>query len=230
MAGTAVLEGGEVVNIRGVTSLCIRVARRHDGCAQGLAAALVSGGTIRGALIAGEPASGKSSLLRDLARQLAGGARGRRFRTVVVDERGELSGGGGLPECDVLLHMPKGRGIQQAVRCLAPDVVIFDELGTADEAAAVESGLNAGVAAIASAHCWDVDSLLRRPQVAAALRSGAFEKVVMLSGRRAPGRIERIYETGDLLAESDRAAAVGDSGRLSGWLCGGGTQSPRQFP
>ena len=144
IAGSVVTENGAIVTMRHITSICIRIARRHDGCASALAAELIGPSGLRSALIAGEPSSGKTSLLRDLARQLAGGRMGRRYRTVVVDERGELSGEGGLSECDVLLHCPKGAGIQQAVRCLAPDVILFDELGSAEEVQAVLAGLNAG--------------------------------------------------------------------------------------
>lgn len=141
------VEDGAVVSVRTLTSLCIRVARSHNGCADELKRLLDRDG-LRGMLICGEPSSGKSSLLRDLARQLADDGR----RVAVVDERGELSGHLPLPRCDVLKGYPKPEGIQQAVRCLAPDVVIFDELGTGEETDAVCAGLNAGVTAIASAH------------------------------------------------------------------------------
>ena len=84
-------------------------------------------------LICGEPASGKTSLLRDLARGLSSGDYGEIRRVAVVDERGELSGAGELPLCDVLRGCPKAEGIQQAVRCLSPEVVLFDELGSREE-------------------------------------------------------------------------------------------------
>lgn len=107
------------------------------GCADPLLNRLLQGGRIAGALICGEPSSGKTSLLRDMARQLSDGSRGRRYHVAVVDERGELGADRGLPECDVLLYCPKEKGIEQAVRCLAPDVVLFDELGTPEETRAV---------------------------------------------------------------------------------------------
>lgn len=208
VAGTAVVENGEIVSLRAVTSLCIRVARPHEGCASELARRLTAGGRVYSALICGEPSSGKSSLLRDLARQLSQGLTGRCYRVSVVDERGELSGvrlsdgRSPLEGCDVLLYAPKPQGIQQAVRCLAPDAVLFDELGTEEETAAVTAGLHSGVAAIASAHCRDKASLLRRPAVRRALENGAFDHVVMLSGRGRPGSIAGIYETEEWLHEN----------------------------
>ena len=207
IAGSAVREGGRVVSVRNITSICLRIARRHDGCASELYRILVSRGRPCSLLICGEPSSGKSSLLKDLARQMSEGDNhgGRCFRVAVADERGELSGSGGLTSCDVLKGYPKAEGIQQAVRCLAPDVVFFDELGTMEETSAVLEGLNAGVAAVTTAHCWDPASLLRRPQLRAALHSGAFDQIVFLKGRQYPGQIAQVIETGDLLAQGNRA-------------------------
>lgn len=224
VAGTAVVEDGAVVSVRTLTSLCIRVARSHNGCADELKRLLDRDG-LRGMLICGEPSSGKSSLLRDLARQLADDGR----RVAVVDERGELSGHLPLPRCDVLKGYPKPEGIQQAVRCLAPDVVIFDELGTGEETDAVCAGLNAGVTAIASAHGRDIPSLLRREPVHRALRSGAFEQVVLLAGRQQPGRIAGIREAGECLHEMDRFAADGAGGDRAGRICRAATVPPRRL-
>ncbi|MGI6265223.1 MAG: hypothetical protein ACOYJY_07170, partial [Acutalibacteraceae bacterium] len=127
LAGRAVMEGDRLIGMRQIRSLCLRVSCPRPGCADELAAAVVRDGRICSTLICGEPSSGKTSLLRDLAEQLAGGKSGRRFRVVVVDERGELSDDGRLTGCDVLERFPKARGLLQAVRCLAPDAVIFDE-------------------------------------------------------------------------------------------------------
>ena len=79
LAGTVVTEEGEIVSMRQITSICLRVARRHTGCADPLLNRLLQGGRIAGALICGEPSSGKTSLLRDMARQLSDGSRGRRY-------------------------------------------------------------------------------------------------------------------------------------------------------
>ncbi len=72
------------------------------------------------------------------------------------------------------------------MRCLSPAVVLFDELGSREETQAVLAGLNAGTAAIATAHGRDLSSLLRRPQIRLALSQGAFVKVVLLKGQEAP--------------------------------------------
>jgi len=202
IAGAAVVENGRVISYRNITSIVLRVARRHDGCASELLSALAKDSYIKSTIICGEPSSGKSSLLRDLALQLSTGRSGRKWRTAVVHASGELSMNKTLGYCDVICNSPKAIGIQQAVRCLAPDVVIFDELGSAEETNAVLEGLNSGVSAITSAHCRDAESLMRRPPLAAALKSGAFELVIFLEGRSSPGKISRVMKARDILAEN----------------------------
>lgn len=231
VAGAAVVENGRIVSMRGITSVCIRVARPHPGCAAALANSLIdSRGHVHSALLCGEPSSGKSSLLRDLARQFSQGLAGRRYRVSVIDERGELSGvpeapgQSSLQNCDVLLYCPKPAGIGQAVRCLAPDVLLFDELGSEDEVDAVTAGLFAGVAAIASAHCRDRKSLLCRKAIRRALESGAFDYVVMLAGRGRPGEVAGIFETEAWLHENGGIASAG-GGRTTAWAYGGGRPS-----
>ncbi len=183
VAGTAVVEGDAVRSVRQITSLCVRLPRAHRGCASLLMPLLMSPDGVQSALLVGEPSSGKTTLLRDVAATLA--ARGK--RVAVVDERGEISGVDGLAVCDVLRGYPKATGIMQAVRCLAPQVVIFDELGDEREQAAVAACAHAGVAVIASLHGSSAPALQNKPAVRRLIEQGTFSQWVFLQGRYAPG-------------------------------------------
>lgn len=206
IAGSAVVEGGSVKSYRNISSLCIRIAREHCGCAKALLPLLYRDGVIHSLLICGEPSSGKSSLLRDIACSLAEKA----VAVSVVDERGELSNGSQTKGCDVLLYTPKAIGIQQAVRCLSPQAVILDELGHKAEIDAVMDGVYFGVPTIASVHCYEPRELLNRRALKDALCKGAFEYTVFLKGRSSAGKIASIYNTGEWLREMDR----GDTGTV----------------
>lgn len=184
VAGTAVLDGDRVRSVRQVTSLCIRLPRRHAGCSASLLPLIYSAGSVRSTLLIGEPSSGKTSLLRDIASSLAA----RRVRVTVVDERGEIGGVDGLGGCDVLCGYPKAVGILQAVRCLAPQVVVFDELGDAAEIAAVCACAHAGVATVASLHGHAPLELEQKATVRELIAAGVFGQWVFLSGRHTPGR------------------------------------------
>lgn len=203
IAGSAVRQGNEILSVRDITSLCIRVARRHNGCGASLARLAVKNGRLNGMLLCGEPASGKTSLLRDMASQLSDGRVGR-FRITVVDERGELSAPSALPFCDVLMQYPKAVGIRQSVRCLAPQGVFFDELGETEEILSVSKAMLAGTAIFSSVHAVNVKDLTSSVPMRRLIASGAFAYIVFLKGRDCPGEVREIVKTEGNLNESDR--------------------------
>lgn len=182
VAGTAV--GGDTVrSVRRITSLCIRLPRLHKGCAAPLMPYIEGGGRLHSAVLIGAPSSGKTTLLRDAAVMLAS----RGWRVSVVDERGEIAGVDGLGGCDVLSRYPKAIGIRQAIRTLAPQAVIFDELGDAQEIGAVTECANAGVAVITSMHGDDPEAISCRASVRTMVHGGMFESWIFLAGRHTPG-------------------------------------------
>jgi len=189
VAGTALYGDGTVRSVGQVTSLCIRLPRAHPGCSASLRALVKENGRLHSTLLVGEPASGKTSLLRDLAVGLAADG----WRVTVVDERGELSGVTPMIGCDVLSGYPKATGIRQAVRCLAPQVIVFDELGEDAEVQAVLSCAHAGVAVMASLHGDDPAALEEKPVVRTLLNRRMFENWVFLEGRGQPGVWRRCY-------------------------------------
>ena len=151
IAGTVVTADGQAVSMRDFTSVCLRVARLHTGFADPLLEAICrrQQGSV---LVCGLPSSGKTSLLRDVAQGLATGRSGVRHSVAVVDERSELAFCDALCECDVLTGCDKAEGIFRAVRCLAPEFLVFDEWTSERESRAVEAALASGVRVITSVH------------------------------------------------------------------------------
>lgn len=214
VCGTAVVRDGEVSSLRDISTLCIRISREYPGAADEIFRRL--GLPEGGLLIAGAPSSGKTTVLRDLARQLANGSRGRYCRVAVVDERGELgSVCRGLAEndlgltADLLSGYPKEQGILQAVRSLSPEYILCDELGGEKDARAVEAGMFAGASIVATVHAGSREELRERLVCRRLLETGAFTHVVQLAGRGAPGKVLSVEKAGDLLGQAGRTAAVG---------------------
>ena len=205
LCGTAVIQDGRVTGMRSVSGISLRIAREIPGAADALVSLALSGGLI----LTGAPGSGKTTMLRDLARQLSGGGGHAPHTVAVVDERGELAGSWQGerqtdlgPCCDVLDGYPKAQGILQAIRTLSPDFIICDEVSTAAEAKALEEGFNAGAVMVVSAHAASREELIRRAAIQRLLQSGAFQSVVMLGRGPARGSVQKIFRTGDLLVEN----------------------------
>ena len=161
-------------------------------CAPGQSAVLqeLRSVNIRGMLLMGEPDSGKTTLLRGVARELA-----KQNRAVaVIDERREIfpsEESAALP-LDILSGIPKGQAVQMALRTLSPQVILLDELGGMDELYALEQGLFSGVEFIATLHAASWEEAARRPQVQYLQKCGALHVTVLLKGRTAPGQLKEV--------------------------------------
>lgn len=144
-------------------------------------------GHFTGLLVAGEPDSGKTTLLRGIARHLAQ----ERRAVTVIDERGELFPEAGLP-LDRIAGLPKRKALQMALRTLAPQVILLDELGGLEEAAALEQGFFSGVDFVASLHASSLEEALRRPQVRYMQERGMVRVLALLHGRQLPGQVREV--------------------------------------
>ena len=195
-AATAVYgSDGQLISLREVNSIVLRVAREYRGVADKLLREAF-GGDLCGLLIAGAPASGKTTVLRDLAVSLASGAVKACDRVVVVDERGELSDF--CRGCCVLSGYDKGDGLLMAVRNLSPQVILCDELGSEREVAAVAYALNCGVSVVTTIHAGSRTELLNRQSGRRLLSSGAFNKVAILSEFPHPSSIREVFSVDDV--------------------------------
>ena len=181
LSGTVVYgENGSAISMRDVTSVCLRVAREHRGCADEILRqfSLKSRG---GILIFGVPSSGKTSLLRDIAAGLSEGRWGKRHRVSVVDERGELALGKSLCNCDVIRGCRKAEGIERAIRLLAPEYLIIDEWTSAEEADAIEQAFTSGVRLVTSVHAPSYEILKERRDLAKMLEKKRFSVIANVS-------------------------------------------------
>ncbi|MCI8649287.1 MAG: Flp pilus assembly complex ATPase component TadA [Anaerotruncus sp.] len=204
VAASAVLENGRVSAIRDVTSLNLRIAREVYGAADQILAKCFAD-RLCGVLLAGAPASGKTTILRDLARQLSSGVDGAYRKVCVVDESGEIGGaaGGNIqndlgPCCDLLAGYPKAKGLQIAVRYLSPQVLFCDEICTPQEVESVALAANSGVAVVTSIHASSFAELMRKPQVQMLLETGAFTYLVLLCGAEKPAQVSEIRKVGEI--------------------------------
>ncbi len=192
ICGTAVMSSDKVETMRDISSLCIRLARQVRGCADELCEAAFAQG-LCSLLIVGKPMCGKTTVLRDLTRQV-----GASKRVALIDSRGEIAasvhGAASLDvgeNTDVLAGFPKGRGIMTALRALSPDMIVCDELG--DDIAEVRACMFCGVHLTATAHAASLSQAMRRDGLKELIPM--FDKIALLGER---GRLLELKNTEEL--------------------------------
>lgn len=171
VCGETVVKDGCVTGFRKVRSLCLRVAKDLRNVAPENCEKLGS------VLILGAPGWGKTTLLRDLCRNLSGS-----FAVAVVDSRRELfpegfRTGGGM---DVLSGCGKEIGMEMVLRTMAPDYIAIDEITAQADAQALLRAAGCGVKLLATAHASSMEDLRIRQCYSPLLKSGVFQTVLLL--------------------------------------------------
>lgn len=188
ICGTAVYSpSGTVENIKYINGLNFRIAREIKGAADEIFTSVFNGGQmLKNTLICGEPCSGKTTILRDLCRQL-----GNIFPLSLIDERGELAAessgtvNNDVGICtDVFSGFSKQDGIISAVRAMSPRMIVCDEIGSDEDIAALETAGRSGVKIAASIHCAGREDLLSGQKNRQTLVSGMFDSFVFIKDRR----------------------------------------------
>lgn len=180
LCGTAVFHPDRPMSFRQLTSMNIRFAKAWYGCGQELYQKMKQLDLEYGSfLLAGAPASGKTTVLRDYVRLLTGEDK-KSCIVVLIDERGEFSGFDLGTSTHVLKGMSKEKAILQALRTLAPQLIVCDEIGSANEAELLCEGLNAGSHFIGTIHAQDWESLRKKPQLQAFLKQRSLSAIAFL--------------------------------------------------
>ena len=179
ICGRAVCEGDSVIGVYDISSLNFRMPKNIFRVGEEIAELLLREG--QGILIYSPPGVGKTTLLRNVARELSSERIG--MRVALIDTRQELTysldGGDGL--VDVLSGYPRALGIEIAVRSMNPQVIICDEIGESREAMAIASSQNSGVPFVASAHGCCVEGILCRKGIRILHDAGVFGYYVGIS-------------------------------------------------
>ncbi|MNW38178.1 hypothetical protein D3C74_152380 [compost metagenome] len=208
LAGRTVLGGGKVEHLRDISGYNVRLAREIKGLANTLLPQILDfkHKSVLHTLILSPPQQGKTTLIRDLARQISSGtwrhpeARWPGMKVGIIDERSEIAGSKrGVPSfdvgprTDVMDGCPKAEGMMMMIRSMSPDVLIVDEIGRSEDVDALAEALHAGVRVIATAHGSNVDDLSSRPAMSRLLECSFFQMYAVLK-RTDQGMAFRLWD------------------------------------
>jgi len=194
VAGQVVLENGAVQAWKYISAINIRIAHSVPGCADRVLPHIISNGQLMHTMIISPPGCGKTTLLRDIVRQISDSG-----TTVgLADERSEVAGCfQGLAQndvgirTDVLDGCPKAIAMVMLLRAMSPGAIAVDELGGKEDAQAVDAVLNAGVKLLCTAHGVDVADAKQNPALQQLLGRGIFERFVVLG---AENKVVGVYD------------------------------------
>jgi len=193
IVGSAVIDNGQVININYISSLNFRIARQKIGCSNPIIREIIDfdNNSIHNTLIVSPPGCGKTTILRDIIRNISNGINEIEFRgkTVgVVDERGEIAAMyKGIPQnnigirTDVVDNMPKPEAIRILVRSMGPDVITCDEIGSIEDVKAIDYAMCSGVKGIFTAHGKNIDEVKQNPELSKLLNKHIFERIILLN-------------------------------------------------
>ncbi|MGL5615591.1 MAG: stage III sporulation protein AA [Sarcina sp.] len=202
ISGQCVIENSSIKTIKHISSLNIRVAKEIIGCSNKIMREIILNDKVNNTIIISPPKCGKTTLLRDIARNISNGYSPLSFlgkRVSIIDERSEIASSfKGIPQMnvgirtDIYDNCVKSEGIIMAIRTMAPEVIICDEIGTNKDIEALVMAYNSGVSVISTIHGNDIEDIYKRPVFKEILENKMIDKVIVLSNKNGIGTIESI--------------------------------------
>lgn len=214
VAGQVVLEGegqGKVRTIKHISCLNIRVAHQVKGAGDQVLPFLYRSGELMNTLLISPPGCGKTTLLRDLVRQVSDGNRYGKGKCVgVVDERSEIAGCfQGKPQndvgmrTDVLDACPKALGMMILLRAMSPQVIAIDELGGREDMEALHMASSCGCRILATIHGDGMEDIRRKAGMEELFHETLFKRFVVLGKKDGKCLVQAVYGKEESYAAND---------------------------
>lgn len=203
ICGEVVIVDGKIKNIKNINSMNIRVANEILGAANKILPYVIKNkNEIRNTLIVSPPGCGKTTILRDLIRQISNGVEKYEFKgknVGVIDERGEIAAvymGKTLLDVgtrtDIISNCPKDIGISMLIRSMAPDIIATDEIGSKNDILAIKKAVISGVNLIFTMHAENVLDVYKRDELKECLTKKIFECIIVLSNEKGVGTVSDV--------------------------------------
>lgn len=166
VGGYMTLQNDKSLIVKNIRFLNFRVRHFVNGCSNQVMETIFQKG-LNNILIISPPALGKTTLLRDIVKNISSQRSGESI--CVVDERNEIGGCyKGIPtidlgmRTDVISNCSKAKGILMAIRAMAPTIIAVDEIGGDEDKKALEYAYISGVKIIATIHGKDQEDVQKK--------------------------------------------------------------------
>ena len=204
ISGSCVLEKGKVINIKYIYSLNFRVAREVIGSGNIVLSHIINleNNSIFNTLIVSGPGTGKTTMLRDIIRQLSTGIKEIKFLAInigVVDERSEIAAMyKGIPQndigikTDIVENVSKEIGMKMLIRSMTPKVIVADEIGKKEDIEAIQYAVCSGCKGIFTAHGNSFTDISLNPVIHSLIEEHIIERIIFLDEFQ-KGKIKEVF-------------------------------------
>ena len=201
--GKVILDNEKIRSMKYISFINVRLSHQVEGCANKVMPYLYNDqGDCFHTLIISPPRCGKTTLLRDVIRQLSNGSSSYPGLMIgVVDERSEIGASYmGVPQnnlgvrTDVLDCCPKAKGMMMLIRSMSPRVIAVDEVGSDEDIKAIKYVMNCGSKLIATVHGNSIEDIKNKPILDELVNKKLFERYILLNNKTEIGHLEGIYD------------------------------------
>lgn len=192
LAGQVILDDeNRIRNIKHISFMNIRIAHEIQGVSDKVLPYVYTNGCFQNTLIISPPGCGKTTMLRDLVRNISNGSiYGEGLDVSVIDERSEIAGSFmGIAQndvgmrTDVLDGCPKSEGMMLMVRSMAPKVLALDELGSQREIQGLLMASGCGCRILATIHGGSFEEIYNKSFMRAVFEEKVFRRFLVLGKR-----------------------------------------------
>jgi stage III sporulation protein AA len=196
ITGNVVIKENKVINISYINGLNFRIARQVLNCSYKAIKYIINlpENTIYNTIIVSPPGRGKTTILRDLIRNISNGIEDIGFKGVNVglaDERSEIAAMyKGIPQndvglrTDILDNVPKAIGMKMLIRSMNPKIIVADEIGKEEDIDAINYAVCSGVKGIFTAHGSNMEDIIKNPILNKLYNANTFELILFLDKNR----------------------------------------------